>query len=749
MPNDPYNQQPNRVPRLSDPDNIDSDVTPADLKNQPGPQKESDEEVVKLVRKRFKLAQQAKRKHEQEWLLDMAFERGNQWVEWRDDILESLIDPNDPYRSYMKCNLILPLTVKIKARATQTKPDASIQPLTDSEVDQMAAAEARDGIEHYENLLHDQQLLNEWVDSCLSSSTSFMKCVWNPRKKALVPFIDPETGQQGPARMLPVGDIEKVIVPPTEAFPDPHARRWSEVEWFIHAKERTLSYIQEKFPKDGYRVNGNVGGADNNYIQARIDSMVGDDGHWGDGAPAKVVELLEMWELPSARYPKGRVCWVAGDVLLYAGDWPYKKNDTFPFVPLTYRIKGGSIWSLNAVHDLVPLQRQYNNVLSRINDHINTYKNTILTPEGFEGGVDAFQSERSFNRLTYKIGHEPHYFPSPAVPAEWFTALQVIKSQMEDISGVHEVSSGQRPEGVDSGVAIELLQQSDTTQMSEFLQAIETAMVETAEWTIQHMAQFFREERLIGISSTGNGPMPPQGPQGPDQGPPGAMGGAMVPAQPPPPSPVMMKARAFKALTAGGQCRVTIIPGSMIPSTPAARSAKIMDMAKSGMFKPEALPMTKIVVDLMGLDKSDKLRDRIDALIREQQANQPSPAALEQMKIQEAQKAQKLQLDHAAELQAIKDHGEADILTVKHQHEAEIKGLDHQHAVELAQVQSQLRMAEAEHERSLPAKLADGTWSLDPSATVEQEENVGLDNGKVPPVPKPAAGAPAKKASSK
>jgi len=491
-------------PKVSDPRNVSSDVSPADLEKKDPPSVESEVDLVNLVTGRFKDSSESRRIHEREWLLATQFERGNQWVEWRASAnqLESLVDPNDPYRSYITDNQIRPLCKKLKARATMSKPDASVKPLSGAELDLAAADEARDALTHYDMLFNRQQQTVQWVDSTLTTSTSFLKIIWDAGKEAWT--VD----SHGAPLRAGIGDIEEIVVPPFEVYPDPTAREWCEVSWLIHAKVRPLSYIQNKYGERGYRVQGDKMRGDNdgafNHAEQRLDAITGDYAMGSNKTSQKTATVYECWELPSARYPKGRRIPVAGGVLLVDPDkldWPYKKKDAFPFIPLNFEMKFHGLWSPNAVTDMIPLQRHLNNVLSRIADRVNTDKGVILEPRGAETGLDAYQSRRNWNRVQHNPGFSPQYFMPPPVSEYWFRFAEMLQGQMENIAGVHEVSNGAVPPGITAGNAIELLQQSDTTQMSEFLTNIETAQKQRAEWELALVAQFYDEPRLVAVSA--------------------------------------------------------------------------------------------------------------------------------------------------------------------------------------------------------------------------------------------------------
>ena len=435
------------LPKPVDANEEETDLSPDDFSLDNLPPGENESGVVEMVTNRFKTSAQAKRLLEREWLLDIAFRRGNQWVEWREGVgLRDTRNPGDPHRSYKTANLIRPTVNKIIARATMSKPDASIAPESSRPEDIAAAPEARDGVDHYDRKFDRQAQTREWVDSVLTSSTSCLKIVWNPDAKAAVPMgapaapqampsapvatqppagADPSQGGAGaPPQMPPllpmpkaagrhggavVGDIEEVIVPPFELFPDPKARNWGEVRWIIHAKRHPLSYFQAKYGKRGYKVKSDSTGTDTySYIDLRLDSIMGTDTR-AQTEQTKMATLYEMWELPTpGRYEEGRRIDVAGGELLEYTKLPYDfciERALLPFVPLQLSSEYGTLWSANAVHDLIECQMGCNETLSRIQDRVNNETCIIVEEEGAESGAgNPYISTYAISRVKYRKG---------------------------------------------------------------------------------------------------------------------------------------------------------------------------------------------------------------------------------------------------------------------------------------------------------------------------------------------------------
>jgi len=660
-----------------DPDNLEGELEPADTTLPDLEQDDEEDKIVNWVHEQHKHSAEAKRLLEQTWLLATAYEEGNQWVELKSGIgLRTLQDENDPARSYVTCNLIRPLKNKVKSRATMNKPDASVAPESDRPQDVAAAPEARDLLDHFDRLFKRQQQTRLWVDSTLITSTSFLKIGWDPNAMAPVPAQAGNVGPQGVVHQMDsVGQIFELVVPPWEIYPDPRARSWDEAGWIIHAKRYPLRYFAENYARGKWVKSDTVSTYE--YMETRLDWVLGTNTRLPTGE--KTALLLEMWQLPTPRYPKGRRIDVGGKVLLeYKTELPYDwclENNRLPFVPLEYETRFGSLWAPNFVDRLISLQYYLNVALSRVQDRLNSDRMAVLVPEGTEIGVDAYESMRMLVKIHYKTDNpaaQPVYHPAPPINPEWFKVIEVYKGMMEDIAGVHEVSNGQVPAGVTAGNAIELLTQSDNTQMAEFVNNIEQAQATRAEIEIALAAQFYKEERLIAVSTQGD------------------------------PQNIMRAVRSFEALRDGGRVRVTVTPGSATPKTPAARIQQYMDMAKAGMFQPQNLPMLKLLAQVMELDRSDLFAQHLDDVIQQVQSMQPDPAAVQQMKGQQALQAQQLDQQHAAGIEAVKTQGKIEYEQAKGQ---VLQGLEITKAQ--AKAAADGRLSAQEHQQALEAQQSD------------------------------------------
>ena len=179
--------------------------------------------------------------------------------------------------------------------------------------------------------------------------------------------------------------------------------------------------------------------------------------------------VVTYFERPSRLRPNGRMAIKIGANLVYYGDLVY---GDIPIVMLRSKALPGMFYGRSVIQDLIPLQRSYNGVKNSLHDYIK-----MLSLGGYiaeDGSIDvdeyAEKGTEPGGILTYRKGFNP---PTPRtatnrdIPSALPGEIQQLQSDMEYVSGVSQLMMvGGTPTGVQSGKAIEQLQNIDNTRMS-------------------------------------------------------------------------------------------------------------------------------------------------------------------------------------------------------------------------------------------------------------------------------------------
>ena len=174
-------------------------------------------------------------------------------------------------------------------------------------------------------------------------------------------------------------------------------------------------------------------------------------------------------------------------------------------------------------------------------------------------------------------GQQPGYLDPPTFPAQLPALLDWLIQVWQDIGGVHEVSRGKLPSANLSGVAIQLLQDQDDTQIGFAIGEIETGLADMMEQHLENIREFVELEMLA--DGLGNSPH---------------------------------QARVFKGTDLSRGVRVTVRPGSALPKAPAAIEAKAKEAWLGGYMMDEfQMPDWRRLLVIMGLGSEDRLFDEL------------------------------------------------------------------------------------------------------------------------------------------
>ena len=195
--------------------------------------------------------------------------------------------------------------------------------------------------------------------------------------------------------------------------------------------------------------------------------------------------IQEYWELPNTVFPKGRLIVRVGQVKVYDDVFP---DGVFPYTPI-----------FDEPAPLTPMGRPCVNDGISLQDTINRQWNAINT-EAQQGGVGRWVSweipgvpeqlapeDRTVIQIPMRgnVANRSlrdlfHRLDPPAVSPDRWRLLEASKRALQDVFAFHEVSRGQTPPGVDSGVAIDSLREEERGQLAKAVRALEASIIHWA-----------------------------------------------------------------------------------------------------------------------------------------------------------------------------------------------------------------------------------------------------------------------------
>ena len=185
------------------------------------------------------------------------------------------------------------------------------------------------------------------------------------------------------------------------------------------------------------------------------------------------VRVYEEHELPSPRYPNGRLIICTDNHLLYYGQLPdaYGENDEFEFCfDVQQSLRTDGFFGKSLVERLIPLQNKFNSLKNRKQDYINRVTMGVLIAE--EGALtdEDYLRENGIGPgeiVTYNQGYNKPSFLEPGqLPTVFENEEADLLNEFNRLSGVSQLAQQSvTPSNVMSGTAISSLAEQDDTRI--------------------------------------------------------------------------------------------------------------------------------------------------------------------------------------------------------------------------------------------------------------------------------------------
>lgn len=563
------------------------------------------------VKAEYEKSRQSRQSKQLQWRINMEYFYGKQWVEQTRSQMptgfrDQLIIPRKPY--YTQRKVINKTRSFVRAEMSKflsQTPSAVAVPATAEDQDQRAAYAAEQA---WQSIRAAQKLryhFSRTVWWMVVTGNGFLKTWWDQE------CIDKISGQQGMIRFGSVTPFHLFV-------PDIREQDIEDQPFVINAYTKPVSWVKQYFGDalQGTDLKGSVESPnkilDEGYINLsggsnKLDSCI----------------IYETWIKPGGcdLLPEGGVVIQVDDTIvsIYREGLPYN-HGMYPFTKFEH-IPSSTFYADSPLVDFNPLQKEYNTLRSEISEAgKRAGKPQILAQKG------SIVTSRMTNEpgliIEYKTGYPPpQWMQMTPLPQYLIDQQDRIQADMEDVSGQHDASRGQAPQGVTAGTAINYLQEKDDQFLTPQYQSVEDGTEKVAIQTLELFVQYVDMKRKIKTI--------------------GADG-------------------AFDTVELQGSdiangTDIRIEPGSSIAESQAAKQARVMDMFSVGLIPQDmALKMMEVggaqkILDILSVAERKAQRENIKMKMLELQAIQQHDEQyqMEQMMM--------LQQDPAAAMQADQD----------------------------------------------------------------------------------------------
>ena len=542
-------------------------LDPNSMENKQPTSKLSDkakQQLVSWVKEYYDKCKSSKQKIRRNWDINLMMYGGSQYV-------SQLTGNKNPlgmsrvgtpgsarHRERSVTNRIRPIIRTEITKQTSQKASVTVVPAS-GEDDDLFAAQAGESVwqflHEHEHIQWKMERAAFWTSTC---GNGFIKTWWDTNKK--------DTLFKNVMGMPTVGNISFASVTPYNLFvPDLLEEDIEAQPCVIEAYTRPVEWANYFFKGDyAPTVAAKTEIFESTYFQST--------GEGGNNQPDSVL-VLEAWIKPGCckLLKEGGLVTICADKLVGLTEGGWYSHEEYPYSHIKHIITG-KFYGVSVLEDINSLQREYNRTRSQIIESKNRMaRPQLLAPIG-SFDINKYTSEPGLV-IPYKpaLGR-PEPLQIQPIPDYVLKEVERIISDMEDISGQHQVSRGMAPgQGVVAATAIAFLQEKDDAIISTTISSIEQAIAKMARQSLTLAVDYWDVPRIIRVAGTD---------------------------------------RSFDSFTLKGSdiangLDVRVEPGSALPQSKAARQAFLMDLFTTGAITSQQM------LDMMEIGGVQTLVDRM------------------------------------------------------------------------------------------------------------------------------------------
>lgn len=418
------------------------------------------------------------------------------------------------------------------------------------------------------------------------------------------------------------GNISIKPVDPFNIFPDPLAESVDNSEFLVYATYRNANQIKQQFPEKASAIEGS---------RITMSELVAERDN-NDTQDANQVLILEMWcrdwvtmdesveGKKQLKYPKGRVitCLPELGILLSDKKNPYK-DGKFPFVLMKNYDIPFEFWGVGEIEQIMSPQHYVNELTNQIIDNAKNTANMQWIIDKNSGIGQGKLTNRPGLVIRKTPGSEVRRDTPPAMPSYVREQIEVLKKDIQDISGVFDSLKGEQQGSVTAASAILALQEASQARIRLKIKLMEASLSELAQIVYSRMQQFWKLDRWVRVTDVEGNP----------------------------------SFREIGAQVLSNDYDLKVMAGSTMPVNRNAMLDLMIRLAQTN--GEDGLPLVdrKAVLEFLPTGDKKAITDRFAELqAQQQQAQQEQAQQEQQMQMQQAQQ-QKGELDQSVTEQVI------------------------------------------------------------------------------------------------
>lgn len=445
------------------------------------------QELSAWVKHEYTKARAARSSKQQQWVLNLSFFYGRQWLEATSKLLpggydNKLFVPRKPnYARRLTVNKTRSFVRREISKFISQSPDALVVPATGEDQDVAAAYAGEQVWDSLASSKQYEQKLARAIWWMVLSGNGFVKTQWD---NSMTDPLNP--AQQGNICFGPVTPFHLFV-------PDLREEEIEDQPYIIHAYTKPVGWIRQYFAHEleGISIQPSTTSA-NDIVQAGYLNITTSQ------EPDSCV-VYECWVKPGGHklLPNGGVIIQVDDTLVSVmpDGMPYAHGQ-YPFAHFKH-IPSGTFYADSPLVDTNQLQKEYNQIRSEISEAGRRMARPQLI--AMEGSIDPSKmTNEPGSIITYRPGTAaPQPIPLSPLPQYYVEQQETIQADWEDITGQHDASTGNVPAGLTAGTAINYLQEQDNQFLTPQYKSVEYATEKIAKQALTLFSQYVDIPRKI------------------------------------------------------------------------------------------------------------------------------------------------------------------------------------------------------------------------------------------------------------
>lgn len=452
---------------------------------------------VQKIRERFQAGRREATLLMHQYYLNNAYLMNEQWL-WVNPTanqIETL--PVEPDRVRATVNHMLPFSRTIISKQNSKPLNFAVPPKA---ADDGTLRAARLG----ETVLADACREQDW--EALREDASW--AAWKGGVAAISAVWDPSAGKplgvSPKGRQVGTGEIIPRVHAVVDFAVQPGVRNAERGAWWIDSIALPPEEVKDYYDLEMLPAADAAAGM-TPYQRSMFESHVSGENRTGQPG-INLTMVLIYYERPS-KHGAGQVCHLVGNEIVREGPWPFPFKDRLNLVIVKETRVENKWWGTTVLSSARSVQNGINQSWSSIIEHMKLAGNARLyVPQS------SYELMKSSTDLPGEMIPWPDGTPAPAwtsppqMPQWWIEEPTRLKEELADILGAHDVSRGEAPNNIQSGLGLSILVEQDSTPIGRMVKETALAWGRFATMVLQIYEAKATESRDAIVSQPGYPP---------------------------------------------------------------------------------------------------------------------------------------------------------------------------------------------------------------------------------------------------